>query len=51
MRFHLNENSKDLACVPMRRRSWMALVSSMAAAPAFAQTRTVTIGYQDLLGP
>ena len=49
--FSLGEKAEMLACMPLRRRSLMALAASSLAAPAFAQNRTVTIGYQDLLVP
>lgn len=50
MRFFLNQPGGALGGTPIRRRHLMALASSIAL-PALAQTRTVTIGYQNLLVP
>ena len=47
----LNDSSKSLVAAPLSRRSLMALAASSLAMPVFAQARTVTIGYQDLLVP
>ena len=47
----LNDSSKSLVSAPLRRRSLMALAASSLTMPVFAQARTVTIGYQDLLVP
>lgn len=47
----LNDLSESLVSAPLKRRSLMALAASSLAMPVFAQARTVTIGYQDLLVP
>lgn len=45
------DSSSGIPRHPIRRRALIALAASSMSAPSFAQKRTVTIGYQDLLVP